>query len=293
MLTSQPFAAAPSQFAKPALQVIVHWLPLQEALALVVPQTLPQLPQFWMVRRSASQPLVVLLSQFAKFWLQVMPLHKPPVQNGVPPTLLQTVVQLPQWFTSLLMFVSQPLPILLSQLPQPGLHVMLHVLAEQVAVPLVEPQTVVHVPQWLASDVRFVSQPFVRLLSQLPKPLEQLMPHTPAVQDAVPLVVLQTFVQLPQRVGVVFRFVSQPLETLPSQLPKPVLHVIPHAPLVHEAVPFVELHALLQLPQRATLVFRLISQPFAALRSQLANPELQVMAQVPLLQVAVPLAEPH
>lgn len=61
-------AALPSQFAKPALQVIVHWpLPLQDALALFVPQTLPQLPQFWMVRRSASQPFVVLLSQFAKF----------------------------------------------------------------------------------------------------------------------------------------------------------------------------------------------------------------------------------
>jgi hypothetical protein len=76
-----------------------------------------------------------------------MPLHRPPVQKGVPPTLLQTFVQLPQWFTSLLMFVSQPLPELPSQLPQPGLHVMLHVLDEQVAVPLVEPQTVVHVPQ--------------------------------------------------------------------------------------------------------------------------------------------------
>jgi hypothetical protein len=76
-----------------------------------------------------------------------MPLHRPPVQNGVPPTLLHTFVQLPQWFTSLLMFVSQPLPGLLSQLPQPGLHVMLQVLSEQVAVPLLEPQTVVQVPQ--------------------------------------------------------------------------------------------------------------------------------------------------
>lgn len=76
-----------------------------------------------------------------------MSLHRPPVQNGVPPTLLHTFVQLPQWFTSLLVFVSQPLPILLSQLPQPELQMMLQVLSEQLAVPLVEPQTVVHVPQ--------------------------------------------------------------------------------------------------------------------------------------------------
>ena len=47
MLTSQPFAAEPSQFAKPALQVMEHWpLPLQDAVALLVPHTLPQLPQF-------------------------------------------------------------------------------------------------------------------------------------------------------------------------------------------------------------------------------------------------------
>jgi hypothetical protein len=67
MLTSHPFAALPSQFAKPALQVMLQLPPLHVAVALVVPHTLPQLPQLVTVRRSASQPLDVLLSQFAKF----------------------------------------------------------------------------------------------------------------------------------------------------------------------------------------------------------------------------------
>lgn len=142
--------------------------------------------------------------------------------------------------------------------------------------------------------MRFVSQPFATLLSQLPKPLEQLlMPHTPAVQDAVPLFVLQAFVQVPQRVGSVLWFVSQPFAALPSQLPKPLLQLMPHTPAVQEAVPFVELQVLLQLPQRVTSVFRLVSQPLAVLRSQFEYPKLQVMEQVLLLHVAVPLAEPH
>ena len=66
----------------------------------------------------------------------------------------------------------------------------------------------------------------VRLLSQLAKPALHVMSHTPAMHDAVPLVELHTFVQLPQWVIPVFRFDSQPLPELPSQLPKPALQLI-------------------------------------------------------------------
>jgi hypothetical protein len=78
----------------------------------------------------------------------------------------------------------------------------------------------------LLTVARLVSQPLVRLLSQLAKPALQLMSHAPALQDGVPLLELHTLLQLPQRVASVFRFVSQPLARLPSQLPNPALQVI-------------------------------------------------------------------
>lgn len=73
---------------------------------------------------------------------------------------------------------------------------------------------------------RLVSQPLARLLSQSANPALQEMPHAPALQDAVPLFELHTFVQLPQCVASVFRFVSQPFARLPSQLLNPALQLI-------------------------------------------------------------------
>jgi hypothetical protein len=45
------------------------------------------------------------------------------------------------------------------------------------------------------------------------------MPHEPPVHDGVPLFELHALPQLPQWLVLLPRFVSQPLATLPSQLP--------------------------------------------------------------------------
>jgi hypothetical protein len=82
-------------------------------------------------------------------------------------------------------------------------------------------------------------------------------------------------VQAPQLLTFVLVFVSQPFATLASQLPKPALHAIEHAPSAQLAVPFVELHALPQMPQLPVFVWVFVSQPFAVLASQFPNPVLQ------------------
>jgi len=71
-------------------------------------------------------------------------------------------------------------------------------------------------------------------------------------------------------------FVSQPFDTLPSQLPNPASQAIEQAPSEQLAVPFVLLQAVPQLPQFATLAFVLTSQPFVERPSQFANPALHV-----------------
>jgi hypothetical protein len=81
----------------------------------------------------------------------------------------------------------------------------------------------------------------------------------------VPLLVLQATPQPPQAVGVVFRFVSQPLLVEPSQLPKPELQAMPHVPPLQKRLPFVELQTVVQLPQWVTSVPRFVSQPGATL----------------------------
>lgn len=74
--------------------------------------------------------------------------------------------------------------------------------------------------------IRLVSQPFDTFPSQFAKPPEQVMPQEPAVHEAVPLVPLHTFPQLPQLDVFVLTLISQPLAALPSQFAKPALHAI-------------------------------------------------------------------
>ncbi len=80
---------------------------------------------------------------------------------------------------------------------------------------------------------------------------------------------------------------SHPFAALPSQLPNPAAQVTPHTPAAQVAVPFVPLHAFPHLPQCATLVARVASQPFAALESQLPAPALQVNVQTAATQVGL------
>jgi hypothetical protein len=75
-------------------------------------------------------------------------------------------------------------------------------------------------------EVSGVSQPLDALPSQSPKPALQVKSHLPALHVVVALARAgQAFPHIPQCVVDVFTLVSQPLDALPSQSPKPGLHV--------------------------------------------------------------------
>jgi hypothetical protein len=78
----------------------------------------------------------------------------------------------------------------------------------------------------------------------------------------------QAFAQEPQFAASEVVAVSQPLLTLPSQLPYPVAQLMPQTPEAQLGVPWLLLHALPQAPQFAALVLTSASQPLAALPSQ-------------------------
>jgi hypothetical protein len=134
---------------------------------------------------------------------------------------------------------------------------------------------------------KFVSQPFVALLSQFPKPGSQVpSAQLLATQFADALAKLHCVLHPPQLSGSVCRFFSQPLAALASQLPKPGLHAMLQLPVVQLGVPLVALQARPHPPQFSALVFVLVSQPLPYWPSQFANGALQLrIAQVVPLQV--------
>jgi hypothetical protein len=138
---------------------------------------------------------------------------------------------------------------------------------------------------------RFVSQPFAELPSQFPKPVLHVPSwHAEPLHIAPALAKVQTVPQPLQLATLLVRFVSQPSETWPLQLPNPVEHVIEQVPAEHEGVPFVVEQGAPQAPQLVLLVCVLVSQPFAALPSQLPNPALHDTSwHVPVAQEALPL----
>ena len=93
---------------------------------------------------------------------------------------------------------------------------MLQVPALQLGVPLAELHAFGHEPQCSGSTRKSISQPFVAAPSQLPNPLAQLMPHTPAAQVALPFVELQTLPQEPQFAVSLEVCLSQPSSTEPA-----------------------------------------------------------------------------
>jgi hypothetical protein len=97
-------------------------------------------------------------------------------------------------------FVSQPLVrASLSQLPQPLAQVMAQLPEEQDEVPFTELQAAPQPPQFCVLVFVLISQPLPRAsVSQLAKPVLQVMPHTPLEQEAVPFAELQAAPQLPQ-----------------------------------------------------------------------------------------------
>lgn len=146
---------------------------------------------------------------------------------------------------------------------------MLHVLIEH-AVP--GPHAVPHAPQFALLVARFVSQPFVRMPSQLPQPAAQLaMPHVPLVHDATPFAgVGHTFPQAPHVFTDVFRFDSQPLAMVPSQFAQPALHVpMLQAPPLQTAVAFAGgAQTCPHIPHDVSVVLNAVSHPLLALESQ-------------------------
>ena len=96
--------------------------------------------------------------------------------------------------------------------------------------------------------------------------------------------------QAPQLLMSLVRLVSHPLETEPSQLAKPPLHAIWHAPPEHVGAALAVEQAFPQVPQLSTLAEVPVSQPLAGFPSQLANPALQLESwQVPVEHDAVAL----
>jgi hypothetical protein len=100
--------------------------------------------------------------------------------------------------------------------------------------------------------------------------LHEATVHAPAAQPAVPLVVVQALPHAPQWLGSVVSARSQPLASLASQLPKPVLQLpILQLPVEHVGVAFVREQVVPQAPQCAS-VSSFCSQPSEYVVLQLA-----------------------
>ena len=294
MFVSQPLVALPSQLPQPVSQAIPHPPEVQDGVPLLALQTLGHDPQCaGSLFKSASQPSPTKPLQFDQPAEHVVMEQALPEQADVAWFVLHARPQPPQFNALELVLVSQPFTKLLSQSPIGAVQAMPQVPLLHDGLPPDALHAFAHVPQWVASFLRLTSQPFATLPSQFAKFVAQLIWHAPAAQDAVPLLMLHAAVQVLQCSGSVPRFVSQPFVALPSQLPNPTLQVIPHTPLAQVAVPLVESQTVPQPPQFAGAVLTFVSQPFAALLSQLPNPVLQAMPQVPSVQDAVPLTVLH
>lgn len=180
----------------------------------------PQPPQFVLVFSDASQPSVRASPLQLPYPLlhameQLLPLHV-----GVPLAALQAWPHPPQLARLLVRLISQPLlRALLSQLPNPGLHVIEQLPALHNGVPLAGLHGCPHAPQ--CANVVFVltSQPFPDALSQLPQPVVQLLTeHVPVAHVPVALAGEQATPQAPQLVTLVSA-VSHPFCGKLSQLP--------------------------------------------------------------------------
>src|SRR5664279_2206889 len=91
--------------------------PEQAGVPWLLEHTVPQTPQLLVSAASDfSQPSPVLPLQFPYRYEQAPIAQAPAEQVGVAWAYEQTVVQVPQWFRSVLVFCSQPLAALLSQL---------------------------------------------------------------------------------------------------------------------------------------------------------------------------------
>jgi hypothetical protein len=117
-LVSQLWVEIPSQWAKPAPQVLYPHTPaVQTGVPPVVGHLIPQALQLLISEfRLISQPLVALPSQLAKPALQVPIAQAPALQVAEALAYAQTVLQLLQWAGSDFRLISHPLAAAPSQL---------------------------------------------------------------------------------------------------------------------------------------------------------------------------------
>jgi hypothetical protein len=297
VLVSQPFDALPSQLPKPALQLPTPQAPpAQAGVALGTVQAFPHAPQWLaLVPVLVSHPFDALPSQLPKPALQFPTPQAPEAQVGVAFASAHAAAQRPQFEGLVSRLVSQPLRALPSQSPQFAAQLSTtHAPALQPGTALGREHRAPQPPQWFTSPRVSVSQPLVTLPSQLPHPAPHVMPQAPPPHEGAPLTALHTFAQRPQCDTELLVLVSQPLAALPSQSPKPALQLATvQAPALHPATPLAAAQPRPHAPQCDTVVRTSVSQPLAALPSQLPHPPLQVMPQTPAAQVAAPLVVLH
>jgi hypothetical protein len=136
-----------------------------------------------------------------------------------------------------------------------------------------------------------VSQPFVTLPSQSPKPPLHTGVHVPPTQLVDPFAFVHALPQNRQFVVDVFRLVSQPLPALASQSPVPAAQDdVPQTPFVQIGLPLSTVHTLVHVPQWVGSASTFASHPFATSPSQSAYPEAQTGTHTLFTQLVVPCA---
>ncbi len=306
MSVSQPFAARPSQFAKPALHEPITHAPAAHAgtdcgsaqAPAHDPQCIASVPSTY-----TSHPFAGLPSQSAHPAAHAPSAHTPPAHTLAACAKEQAPAQAPQWLASVARFASQPLAARPSQFAYPGAH------APSAHAPPAHTglacgnrpgeHTAPHEPQLPVSPDSAVSHPLALAPSQFPKPEKQTpMAHEPAAQVGAACGSKQTAAQRPQLPASTARFASQPLRALASQLAKPALHAPrEHEPATHTVPAFANCvgeHAVLHPPQWLGSLEIADSHPLALDPSQLPYPGSHApIAQAPPAQPALACAKPH
>jgi hypothetical protein len=179
-------------------------------------------------------------------------------------------------------------------LPKPALHWAIpHAPDWQLVVALFSVHGCAQPPQFVLV-LSGASHPLCSSPSQFPHPaLQEPMEQLPPEQTGLACGSAHAAPHAPQCPGVVLRLVSQPFCTIPSQFPNPALHVIPHCPTVHCAVPPAVEHPVAHVPQCAGSVCRFTSHPLFGFPSQSPSPGLHAMEHAPLLQSGVPVLPSH
>ena len=150
----------------------------------------------------------------------------PALHLPAPLATLHSLPQKPQCDVELLMSVSQPLDMSLSQSRWPaGQFDTWHVPFSQVHCPGVAVQSLVHEPHDVGSEKMFRSQPVEMSPSQSWNPTSHApRTHVPLEQLAVPFGTSQELPHVPQFSPSLSRFTSQPSDGLPLQSCQPTSH---------------------------------------------------------------------